>query len=127
MELSISATEFVLSEDNRPDRTRLMTILSGLNLLPHEMNAAIKQLSGGQKAKILLASFDYKKNNILVLDEPTRNISPTSNIEITKVLKAYPGSILTISHDWQFLHEVCDVIYELDNDALKEVSLEAYE
>ncbi|MBF6626516.1 hypothetical protein IU402_08035 [Aerococcaceae bacterium zg-BR9] len=91
------------------------------------MNAAIKQLSGGQKAKILLASFDYKNNNILVLDELTRNISPTSIIEITKVLKAYQDSILTISHDWQFLHEVCDVIYELDNDALKEVSLEAYE
>ena len=83
-----------------------------------EMQGKIQDLSNGTKAKLFLLKFILDECNVLLLDEPTRNLSPLSNPVIRNVLKNYPGAIISISHDRKFLFEVIDEIYHLDENGL---------
>ena len=58
---------------------------------------------------------------MLILDEPTRNISPLSNPVIREVLKNFKGTIISISHDRLFINEVMDEIYELTKEGLTKI------
>lgn len=83
------------------------------------MEHSISELSGGQKAKIFLLKMSLSGANVLILDEPTRNFSPLSGPVIRKILREFPGAIISISHDRKFINEVCDKVYCLTEDGLK--------
>lgn len=97
-----------LSENNEESITRIRSLLGMLKFTSEEMLNDISNLSGGQKAKIFLLKMFLDKSNVLVLDEPTRNLSPLSNPVIRKILKEYPGSIISVSHDRKYIDEVCN-------------------
>ena len=59
--------------------------------------------------------------NVLLLDEPTRNFSPLSNPIIRQVLKNFGGSIISVSHDRNYIREVADTVYELSEQGLQQV------
>ena len=52
----------------------------------------------------------------MLLDEPTRNISPLSNKSFISSIKEYKGVIIAVSHDRNFIYKVCDEIYELSSE-----------
>ncbi len=83
-----------------------------------EMNSKTKDLSSGQRAKLLLLRMVLDNCNVLLLDEPTRNLSPLSNPVIRQILIDYKGAIISISHDRKFIDEVCNQAYELTRDGL---------
>ena len=99
------------------------TVLGSLKFTRDEMLFPISRLSEGQKAKILLVKMIIEKNNVLVLDEPTRNLSPLSNPVIREMLKKYNGCIITVSHDRKFIKEICDKVYELDGNGLHKTDM----
>ena len=111
--------EFMTTTGDKEERTQIMTYLGSLRFLPEEMDQPIAYLSGGQKGKLILASLDLKGYNVLLLDEPTRNFSASSQQEIRTVFNDYPGAIITVSHDRQFLKSVCDTVYELSSEGFK--------
>ena len=78
----------------------------------------IRELSGGQKAKLLLTKMMLDGVNVLIMDEPTRNFSPLSGPQVRAVLRSYGGSIIAVSHDRKFLTEVCDKVYCLTENGL---------
>ena len=57
--------------------------------------------------------------NVLILDEPTRNFSPLSGPVIRKMLREFPGAVISISHDRKYSEEVCDKIYQLNPNGLQ--------
>jgi len=65
-------------------------------------------LSGGEKMKLILACLAISNNtpDLLVLDEPTNNLDLPSQAVLTQAVKAFPGSILVISHDEYFVREI---------------------
>ena len=77
------------------------------------------ELSGGQKAKVLLLKMSLGNANVLILDEPTRNFSPLSGPVIRKMLREFPGAIISISHDRKYIGEVCGKEYLLEKDGLR--------
>ena len=81
-----------------------------------------RELSGGQKAKLFFMKMSLEENDVLILDEPTRNFSPMSNPVIRQLLADYQGAILSISHDRKYIGEVCTKVYRLTEDGLQEVS-----
>lgn len=113
-----SPIEFMAVTGSKEEKTEIMTYLGSLRFLPEEMDQPIAHLSGGQKGKLILASLDFHGYNLLLLDEPTRNFSASSQKEIQAVFAGYPGAIITVSHDRQFLTAVCDRVYELNADGL---------
>ena len=80
-------------------------------------------LSGGQKGKLLLLHIVLESPQLLILDEPTRNFSPTSQPQVRQLFENYPGAILTVSHDVNYLRQVCQKIYRLDAHGLEEVEI----
>jgi len=74
----------------------------------------IKDLSGGQKARILLAYALIQEPDILLLDEPTNNLDHTGIEHLTQLLINYQKTCLVISHDADFLNTFTDGVLNLD-------------
>lgn len=100
----------------KEELTKIQTYLGSLKFTYDEMNRSISSLSGGQKAKIFFTKLILKKVNVMLLDEPTRNISPLSNKSFIKSIKQYKGVIIAVSHDRNFIYQVFDEIYELSSE-----------
>lgn len=99
------------------------TLLGSLKFTRDEMEHKIMNLSEGQKAKIALCKLIIEKNNVLVLDEPTRNLSPLSNPVIREMLNNFHGAIIAVSHDRKFISNVCDTVYSLDKSGLTKIPM----
>ena len=116
-----------LNVSNKEDLTKIQTYLGSLKLTYEEMNRSISSLSGGEKAKIFFAKLILEKDNVMLLDEPTRNISPLSNKAFINSIKEYNGVLIAVSHDRNFVCQVFDDIYELDKEnGLKKISKEEF-
>ncbi len=76
----------------------------------------VRDLSGGEKGRLALAKLIYSRVNVLVLDEPTNHLDIPSREALEAALDAYPGTILTISHDRFFLDRVATQILSLDGE-----------
>jgi len=90
---------------------RIDTVLEVVNLAPAkpEMAAAFKErivgsFSGGQQARLLLASALIQNPDVLLLDEPTNNLDAAGIAHLTDYLKEYRKTVLVISHDADFLN-----------------------
>lgn len=82
----------------------------------------ISSLSGGEKARVAFMKLMLEKPNFLILDEPTNHLDIYSREILMDSLENYPGTILVVSHDRNFLDSIVNRIYEL-----KEVGVEAFD
>lgn len=71
-----------------------------------EVNALVQNISGGEKLRLSLAVIAAKTPRLLLLDEITNNLDLETRQHVIEVLKEYPGSIVIISHDDDFLNEI---------------------
>ncbi len=71
-----------------------------------EVSMQVKNLSGGEKARLSLAKIGAKPPKLLILDEVTNNLDLVTREHVIQVLQAYPGALLVISHDEDFLSRV---------------------
>jgi len=104
---------FLRSSGRRDELTAIRSLLGSLNFTAAEMTGPIAALSGGSQAKLILARLILERDEMLVLDEPTRNMSPLSNPIIRQALAGFPGPLVAVSHDRRFITELADVIYQL--------------
>lgn len=74
----------------------------------------IKDFSGGQQARLLLASAIIQKPDILLLDEPTNNLDKEGILHLTEFIKNYEQTVVVISHDSEFLNSFTDAVLYLD-------------
>ena len=124
LQLDLSTVEFLSQTGHKEELQKIQSFLASLNFSYPEMHHQIRSLSGGQQGKLLLLNLVLRKPNFLILDEPTRNFSPTSQPEIRKLFATYPGGLITVSHDRRFLKEVCRSIYRLTEHGLEVVDLQ---
>ncbi|MBX9805415.1 MAG: ATP-binding cassette domain-containing protein [Alphaproteobacteria bacterium] len=81
-----------------------------------EASAMVSTLSGGEKARLSLAQIAAKTPKLLILDEITNNLDLETRNHVVQVLKQYPGAMIVISHDEDFLKEIgIEDFYELRN------------
>lgn len=119
LDLSVTPVEYLDTTGDKEERTRIRTYLGALKYTADEMSHPISELSGGQKAKVLLLKMSMSGANVLILDEPTRNFSPLSGPVIRKMLAAFPGAVISVSHDRKYIAEVCTDVYRLTETGLK--------
>ena len=126
LQLDLSPVEFLSQTGHKEEIQKIQSHLASLNFSYPEMHHQIHSLSGGQQGKLLLLNLVMRKPNFLLLDEPTRNFSPTSQPEIRKLFANYPGGLVTVSHDRRFLKEVCTSIYRLTEHGLEVADLQDF-
>ena len=114
----INSIEYLADSFAKDEQTKASNLLGSLNFKREEMFRNIADLSGGQKAKLFFAKMNLDKAEVLILDEPTRNLSPLSKPEIIKALKDYKGVIIAVSHDRDFIDQVFDKKLKLSSAGL---------
>ena len=121
LEQEKTPVEFLAVTGNQEEAVRISNYLGSMKYTREEMFHPVSDLSGGQKAKLLMLKMSMAGCNVLILDEPTRNFSPLSGPVIRQMLAGFSGAIISVSHDRTYLREVCDKIYRLEPDGLKVV------
>ena len=111
--------DFICDTKDKDTITKVRMNLGNMKFTKEEMIGKIKDLSSGTKAKLILMKLVMNKYNVLILDEPTRNVSPLSNPIIRQVLKNYKGTIISVSHYRKYINEVVDDIYVLNINGLE--------
>ncbi|MFA5602891.1 MAG: ATP-binding cassette domain-containing protein [Bacilli bacterium] len=119
LDAKMNASTYLNESGTKEEETRVRMYMGSMKFTGDEMLTAIENLSGGQKAKLLLLKMILTNSNVLLLDEPTRNLSPLSNPVVRGILKNYGGTIISVSHDRKFINEVCDIVYELNENGIK--------
>ena len=118
LDMEQTPVDFLCEVGDKDEVSRVRTYLGSMKYTADEMGHKILDLSGGQKAKLLLLKMSMSGSNVLILDEPTRNFSPLSNPVIRNMLSNFGGAILTVSHDRKYIEEVATKVYELTEQGL---------
>ena len=95
----------------------IKTILSKLGI--NDTNKYVRELSGGQQKRVVLAKTLIEQPDLLLLDEPTNHLDFESINWLINYVKQYPHTVLFVTHDRYFLNEVSTRIIELDRGKLK--------
>lgn len=90
------------------------TMLSGLGIAEEYHNRLMKDLSGNQKVRILLAQALFGHPDILLLDEPTNDLDVETVGWLENFLMNFPNTVIVVSHDRHFLDTVCTHIVDID-------------
>lgn len=98
-------------------------VLKGLGFMDEDFEKEVSKLSGGWKMRIELAKLLLQKPDILMLDEPTNHLDIESIIWLEQYLITYPATVILISHDIQFLDNVCNRIIELEVGGIADYKL----
>lgn len=78
-----------------------------------DIKKSVKVLSGGEKGRMLFGKLILQKNNIMVMDEPTNHLDMESIESLNLALENYPGTLLFVSHDREFVSSLATRIIEL--------------
>ena len=81
----------------------------------HDLEKPTEWLSGGEKARLVMARMLYHPPNLLVLDEPTNHLDVESKQALLDALESYTGTILLVSHDRHFLDAITTHVLELED------------
>jgi ATP-binding cassette subfamily F protein uup len=94
----------------------VMSYLQDFLFAPAQARAPVKVLSGGERARLLLAKLFATPSNFLVLDEPTNDLDLETLDLLEEVIADYPGTALIVSHDRDFLDRVATQIVAAQGD-----------
>lgn len=101
---------------------KIEEVASGLGLREIGLDNLVDELSGGQRAKVLLTKLLLENPQVLILDEPTNFLDEIHVNWLKNYLINYENAFIVISHDDAFLNEVVNVIYHIDNGVLTRYS-----
>lgn len=94
-------------------------LLSGLGIVEDDHFKVMKELSGNQKVRVLLAQALFGNPDILILDEPTNDLDIHTVTWLEDFLLDFPNTVIVVSHDRHFLDTVCTHIVDIDFKAIR--------
>jgi ATPase subunit of ABC transporter with duplicated ATPase domains len=102
------------SDDDQAIRATLGRLLFSQD----EINKSIKVLSGGEKGRMLFGKLMLQKQNVLILDEPTNHLDMESIESLNTALEHYPGTLIFVSHDREFVSSLATHVIEIKADKI---------
>ena len=87
-----------------------------------DINKSVKVISGGEQGRMLFGKLILQKNNIMVMDEPTNHLDMESIESLNTALEEYPGTLIFVSHDREFVSSLATRIIELTPNGIVDFS-----
>ena len=94
-------------------------LLAGLGFAPDDAARAVDDFSGGWRMRLNLARALMRRSDILLLDEPTNHLDLPAILWLEQWLRSYPGILLVISHDRDFLDATCETIAHIEHQGIR--------
>ncbi|HGM5491939.1 TPA: ABC transporter ATP-binding protein [Serratia fonticola] len=101
-------------------RSRAASLLHGLGFSNEQLQSPVRAFSGGWRMRLNLAQALVCRSDLLLLDEPTNHLDLDAVIWLERWLKGYPGTLVLISHDRDFLDPIVDKILHIENETINE-------
>lgn len=97
----------------------LRDFLGSFRFVGDMVTQAVGSLSGGEKARLVLAMLVWQRPNLLLMDEPTNHLDLTTREALSMALNEFEGTVMLVSHDRALLREVCDEFWLVSGGAVK--------
>lgn len=119
--LDMQSTPFahIQAMDMKLTEQAIRDYLGGFGFHGDEAMAAVAPMSGGEKARLVLAILVFQKPNLLLLDEPTNHLDIEMRGALNFALQSFEGAIVLVSHDRYLLSSVCDDFYLVDDGSVR--------
>lgn len=118
LELAAYYQEQLETHDFYSIDTAIERVANGLGLLAIGLDRPIIEMSGGQRAKVILAKLLLEKPDVLLLDEPTNFLDKDHVAWLAEYLSSLENAFLVVSHDFEFLDKIANRICDIDNDTI---------
>lgn len=115
LHLQSSAYDHIFRLDKTLTEQQIRDYLGGFGFHGDEALKPVAPMSGGEKARLVLALVVFQKPNLLLLDEPTNHLDMEMRHALTFALQAFEGAMVLVSHDRFLLSSVCDEFYLVDS------------
>lgn len=109
-------------EDSAPNdmRAQVRSILGAFMFSGDDATKKISVLSGGERARVCLAHLLLNPSNLLILDEPTNHLDLRAKDVLKDAIAKYPGTVIVVSHDRDFLADMTNKVFEFNNGVVNE-------
>ena len=97
----------------------LRDFLGSFRFVGNMVTQAVGTLSGGEKARLVLAMLVWQRPNLLLMDEPTNHLDLTTREALSMALNEFEGTVMLVSHDRALLREVCDEFWLVTGGAVQ--------
>ena len=126
LDLDKTPLDMLAVSGDKAERDKNSVALGSMKFTAEEMHHPCRGLSGGQKAKLMFLMMANSNANVLLLDEPTRNLSPLSGPVIRQLFDGYEGCIIAVTHDRAFISSVCTREERLDPDGFHQTIIDSF-
>jgi ATPase subunit of ABC transporter with duplicated ATPase domains len=118
--VEVGARKHVVGRERRQrrDEQALRATLGRLLFSKEDSNKSVKVISGGEEGRMLFGKLMLRKPNVLVMDEPTNHLDMESIEALNLALENYPGTLIFVSHDREFVASLATRIIEMAPDGI---------
>jgi ATP-binding cassette subfamily F protein 3 len=111
------------------NEARRRSRLAQMGLTTSRMDTKAKNLSGGERARLLMGLITFSGPSMMILDEPTNHLDIDSRDALVYALNDYQGAVLIISHDRHLIEATCDTLWIAENGTIRELDedLDSYQ
>jgi ATP-binding cassette subfamily F protein 3 len=100
-------------------RARAAALMHGLQFKPADLERTVAEFSGGWRVRLAMARALGSRADLLLLDEPTNHLDLDAIVWLEEWLTAFPGTLLMISHDREFLDAIIDRVLHIENRTIR--------
>jgi ATPase subunit of ABC transporter with duplicated ATPase domains len=102
----------------KDDEQAIRAVLGRMLFSQDEINKSVKNISGGEQGRMLFGKLMLQRPNMLIMDEPTNHLDMESIEALNLALENYPGTLIFVSHDREFVSSLATRIIELSSSGI---------
>lgn len=118
LDLNMTVLEAVHRKFPIKTEYEIRSMLARFLIQDEDVFKRIKEMSGANRAKVVLCIIAFERSNVLVLDEPTNHLDYKAKEALDVALRQYEGTLIMVSHDRYLLNSVPDKIVEMNSDSI---------